>query len=173
MFFMSPVSLSEVGAHFKSCWGLNHEIVSVHWKMVPLPHVTWKKHKQNLILKDMWRAGIIFLFFFMFVLNHHPKFLFFGNWRRHSVHHVIPKEVLLSFCLFVAALAWGCPSDSTQDHLHTLRSNQPMVSVPSCSALSFPSDHWWPLCKGALWIGEWVWSSNKTMWRLTDSVGVV
>lgn len=100
-------------------------------------------------------------------------FSFFGNWRRHSVHHVIPKEVLLSFCLFVAALAWGCPSDSTQDHLHTLRSNQPMVSVPSCSALSFPSDHWWPLCKGALWIGEWVWSSNKTMWRLTDSVGVV
>lgn len=107
--------------------------------------------------------------------KHHPKFFsFFDDWRRPSVHRVMPKEVLLSFWIFVAALAWACPSDSTQDHLQNfLRSDQPMVSVPSCSALPFPSDHWWPLCKGASWIGEWVWSSNKPMWRSSDSVGVI
>lgn len=144
-------------------------------EMVSLLHVTWKKHEQNLIRKDMWRAGIIFLFFFMFILNHHLKFFsFFDDWRRPSVYHVTPKEVLLSFWLFVVALAWACPSDSTQDHLQTfLRLNQPMVSVPSCTALPFPSDHWWPHCKGASWIGEWVWSSNKPTWRSSDSVGVV
>lgn len=132
------------------CW-----VFSERW--CPCFMLLERRVNKNPILKGMWRTDIIFFFFlFMIVLNHCPKvFSFFYDWRRLSVHLVPPREEQLSLWLFTDALAQACSSDSTQDHRQNFwRSNQLMVSIPTSSALPFPSDHWWPLCKGASRTGE-------------------
>lgn len=101
--FRAPVSLGNKMERLQCAHSesrvLNHKVLCVWSKMVPLLHVTWKKIKYT-------------VFFFMFVLNYCPQIFlfFFDEWRRAPLH---TKETRLSFWLLAAALAWAWVSDST------------------------------------------------------------